>query len=165
MTDAPYLKKNRLADVIAAIQSTAMNERSSLACRNWAEIVSGDVSKEGHWRAVFDEHPEFFRKSPNNIDHYALVWRRALPRRYYRPEGRLLSQNEFEALSAEEMKLVSRPPVPETQIETLVDIAITLHAKQEDQNRDRRWWIPIVASFLGSVVGATIGGFGVVFLE
>src|SRR5258706_2347929 len=110
MGNAPYLKPNRLADVIAAIQFMAMNERSSLSCKRWAEEISGDASKEADWRAIFNDHTEFFRKSPDNVDNYALIWRRALPRRYYRHEARMLAQAEFDALSPEKKKWVSRPP-------------------------------------------------------
>src|ERR1051325_10327333 len=139
MPDA-YLKPNRLADVIAAIQSMAINERSSLSCKHWAENISGDQNRDAYWREVFDDHPELFRKSPDDPDHYALIWRRALPRLLYRPERRMLSLAEFEQLPATEKRWVSRPPVPETQVKTLVDIAITLHSRQLEQKRDWRWW-------------------------
>lgn len=163
MSNSPYLKPNRLADVIAAIQFLAMNERSSLSCKQWAEAISGDESKEPYWRAIFQDHTELFRKSPDDPDHYALIWRRALPRRYFRPERKMLSQVEFEALPADKKKWVSRPPVPEAQIKTLVDIAITLHSRQLEQHRDWRWWVPVVMSFVGSVLGAILGVLGVAF--
>jgi hypothetical protein len=95
MNNSPFLKPNRLSDVIAAIQFMAMNERSSLSCKQWAEAISGDESKETYWRMIFEDHIELFRKSPGLVDHYALIWRRALPRRYFRPEGRMLSQVEL----------------------------------------------------------------------
>lgn len=139
----------------------AMNERSSLNCRQWAQGISGDECKDAYWRAVFDEHAELFRKSPDDPDHYALIWRRALPRRYSRHDGRMLSQEEFDALPANKKKWVSRPPVPETQIKTLVDIAITLHARQVEQHRDWRWWVPIAASFVGTLIGAGVALVGV----
>jgi hypothetical protein len=161
MSHSPYLKSNRLADVIAAIQFMAMNERSSLSCNDWAKNISGGQHDASYWRTIFEDHTEFFRKSPDDPDHYALIWRRALPRRYYRHERRMLAQAEFDALSADQRKWVSRPPVPEAQIKTLVDIAITLHARQDEQHRDWRWWVPIVASFVGSLVGAIIGIWGV----
>src|SRR4051812_43041992 len=98
MSNASYLKPNRLADVVAAIQFMAENGRSSLSCKEWAHNISGKDSKESHWRTVFHEHSEFFRPSPDEVDHYALIWRRALPRRFFRHEGRMLKQAEFEAL-------------------------------------------------------------------
>ncbi len=149
-----------MADVIAAIQFMAMHERSSLSCKHWAAAISGDDSKDAHWRTVFEDHTELFRKSPDDDDHYALIWRRALPRRFYRPEGRMLSQMEFDALPADQKRWASRPPVPEAQIKTLVDVAITLHARQQEQRRDWRWWVPIGASFIASGLGALVGILG-----
>jgi hypothetical protein len=135
----------------------AIFERSSLSCKQWAKGISGDEAKESHWRAIFDEHSEFFRSSARDTDHYTLIWRRAMPRRYYRRESRMLSQPEFAALTAEEKKSVTRPPVPEPQLKTLVEMAITLHARQQEQGRDWRWWVPSMMGFVGSIVGAAIG--------
>ncbi len=148
-----YLKPDRLSDVLAAIQFMAMNERSSLDCKRWAKSISGDEAKDAYWRAIFEEHTELFRKSPDDADHFALIWRRALPRRYYRPERKMLTDAEYHALPEAERPWVSRPPVPEDQIKTLVDIAITLHARQQEQHRDWRWWIPSVATFVAAVLG------------
>lgn len=157
MTEVPYLKPNRLADVIAAIQFMSLNVRSSQPCEKWADYISGDKGKADHWREVFDDHPEFFRKSPDNVDHYALIWRRASPRLFYRKEDRLLSKPEYDQLSAEERTFVSRVRVPDAEIKTLIDIAIELHAKAREQHTDWRWWVPTVASFVGSLVAVLLG--------
>lgn len=157
MRRSPYLINGRLADVIAAIQFMSMNERSSLRCEDWAEGISGDRTKSDHWRAIFDEHPEFFRRSPNYDGHYALIWRRAMPRRFFRKESRMLSQAEFDALTQNDKALVSRPRVPDQEIRTLIDLAIELHAKAREQHTDWRWWVPIGASFLGSLVAVLLG--------
>jgi hypothetical protein len=135
----------------------ANNERSSLTCKQWAKAISGDETKESDWRAVFQEHSEFFRSSAGEADRYALVWRRAMPRRYFRHQNKLLSQSELDELTPEQKKWVSRPPVSEAQIKTLVEMAITLHASEQEQRRDWRWWVPSVMGFVGSIVGAAIG--------
>jgi hypothetical protein len=159
MTQSPYLKPNRLADVIAAIQFMGMNERSSLPVEQWADGISGEKNRGEHWRRVFDEHAELFRKSPNYVGNYALIWRRAMPRLFYRDENRLLTNIEFKKLTGEQKKLVSRPPVPPDQIQTLIDVAIALHAKAHEQQRDWRWWVPIAASFAGSLLAVLLGIF------
>lgn len=156
-TSSPYLISGRLADVIAAIQFMSMNEQSSVPCEKWAEGISGDKAKGDHWRKVFDEHPEFFRRSPNYQDHYALIWRRALPRRFFRKESRTLSQAEFDALPVTDKAEVSRLRVPDQDIKTLIYLAADLHAKAREQQTDKRWWVPIVASFLGSLVAVLLG--------
>lgn len=157
MTKVPYLKPNRLGDVIAAIQFMSLNVRSSQPCEKWAHYISGDTTKADHWRQVFNDHPEFFRKSPDYEDHYALIWRRASPRLYFRKEDRRISKPEYDQLSQEERNFVSRVRVPESEIKTLIDIAIELHAKAREQHTDWRWWVPIVASFFGSLVAVLLG--------
>ncbi|TGR88746.1 N-carbamoyl-L-amino acid amidohydrolase [Mesorhizobium sp. M2D.F.Ca.ET.223.01.1.1] len=146
-----------MADVIAAIQFMSTNERSSLPCEDWAEGISGNKAKSTHWQKVFDEHPEFFRRSPNYEGYYALIWRRASPRLFFRKEGRLLTQAEYNGLPDLDKTLVSRPPVPTQQIKTLIDLAVELHAKAREQHTDWRWWVPIVTSFLGSFIGVLSG--------
>jgi hypothetical protein len=146
-----------LADVVAAIQFMSMNERSSLRPEDWAEGISGDRAKAGDWQRVFEEHPEFFRRSPNYEGHYALIWRRATPRLFFRKESRMLSQAEFDALSDPDKRFVSRPRVPDQEVKTLIDIAIELHAKAREQHTDWRWWVPIVASFFGSLIAVLLG--------
>ena len=47
--------------------------------------------------------------------------------------------------------------VPDAEIKTLIDIAIELHSKAREQQTDWRWWVPIVASFLGSLVAVLLG--------
>ncbi len=136
MTKVPYLKPNRLADVIAAIQFMSLHVRSSQPCAKWAHYISGDETKADHWRKVFNEHPEFFRKSPDNEDHYALIWRRASPRLFYRKEDRLVTKPEYDQLSIDERSFVSRVRVPDAEIKTLIDIAIELHAKAREQHTD-----------------------------
>lgn len=136
----------------------AINERSSLLSEDWAEGISGDKTQGERWRTVLEGHPEFFRKSPNYKGHYALIWRRATPRLYFRKESRVLTQSEFDGLTEEDKKFVSRLRVPDQEVKTLIDIAIELHAKAREQQVDRRWWVPLVASFVGSILAVLIGG-------
>lgn len=157
MAYAPYLKPNRLSDVIAAIQFMAMNERSSLSCKDWAKGISGDDAKEAYWRTVLDDHSELFRKSPDDADHYALIWRRALPRLFSRTKRQMLTQEQYDALPTKEKALVSRPPVPEDQLRTLVDIAIALHAKQYERHTQWHWWVTVLANMLSAALGAVLG--------
>jgi hypothetical protein len=161
MADAPYLKENRLSDVIAAIQFMAMHERSRRSAKEWAEGIGADGSKASRWKEVFEEHPELFRKAPDGKDEYALIWRRSLPKRYFRHENKLLTQKEYEALSDDERRWVSRPPLTDDQVKTLVEIAVTLHGHQQDASRDWRWMVPVVASFAGSIVGTVLTLLGI----
>jgi hypothetical protein len=152
---SPYLKPNRLGDVLAAIQTMAVYGRYRVSCATWADRISGDKEKARHWRTVFEEHPEFFRRSAN-ADNYSLALRRAHPRRFHRGNREILSDEEYEALKDEEKKDISRAPLQEAQIRILTDIAINLHARAVDAHRDWRWWVAPVLSLFGSFVGAIL---------
>jgi hypothetical protein len=155
---SPYLQPGRLNDVLAAIQTMALYRYYRLSVEDWAELISNSKEAGPRWRKVFDDHPEFFRPSVLHPDHYALGWRRALPRRYHYITKAIITSDEYNKLSEEEKKYYSRPPVPESQIKTLMDLAITLHQRAIDQARDWRWWVAPVLAFAGSFIGALIGG-------
>lgn len=159
MPGSPYLRPNRLADVIAAIQVMSLHVHSSQSCEQWADIISGNKAAAERWRAVFSEHPEFFRRSTfkDTPDNFALVWRRASPRNYFRKEDRVISHSEYEQLGKDDKALVSRARVPDGEIKTLVDIAIELHSKAREQHVDWRWWVPIAASFAGALIAVLLG--------
>lgn len=159
MAKSPYLKPNRLANVIAAIQCMSLNVQSSRSCEQWADIISGNKAEADRWRAVFSEHPEFFRKSTfkDTPDSYALIWRRASPRNFYRKEDRSITHAEYEHMSKDERAFVSRARVPDGEVKTLVDIAIELHSKAREQHIDWRWWVPTAASFVGALLAVLIG--------
>src|SRR5262249_43520001 len=90
-------------------------------------------------------------------DHFALIWRRASPRLFYRKQDRLLTKPEYDRLPVEEQASVSRVRVPEAEIKTLVDIAIELHSKAREQQTDWRWWVPIVASATVTLAAVLVG--------
>jgi hypothetical protein len=154
---APYLKPNRLQDLLAAIQSMALNDQYRRHISDWAGLISGNAERAAHWKAIFDDHPEFFRRATATEDNYALIWRRALHRRYHRLLQKVLTEEEYQALTPSEKVYMSRAPVPEGQIKTLMDTAISLHQRAVEANRDWRWWVPSALSLIGSFVGALIG--------
>ena len=63
MTRSPYLKPNRLSDVIAAIQVMGSNPRAETHINKWIERFEENPEAEEaqRWEAVFREHPEFFK--------------------------------------------------------------------------------------------------------
>ncbi len=154
MLKSPYLKNNRLADVLAALQVMALNARYTNSCEEWADKISGDKSRSDYWKTIFEEHPEFFRRAAaGNNDSYALIWRRVL-QRYNVDTQKVITLAEYRALSDQEQRKISRPPVPESQIKTLMDMAINLHGRAIEASRDWRWWIAPAVSFAGSFLGA-----------
>ncbi len=63
----PYLEKNRLADVIAAITALATYKKFRVSFEELAEITSNKETEPNHWKIVVSEHPEFFRPTRNKI--------------------------------------------------------------------------------------------------
>jgi len=158
---SPYLQPGRLNDVLAAIQTMALYRYYRASVDGWAELISnskGNKEDEQRWREVFNDHPEFIRRSVLHHDHYALVWRRALPSHCHYITKAIITSEEYNKLSDEEKNSYSRPQVPESQIKTLMDLAITLHQRAIDQSRDWRWWIAPAIAAASSFIGALIGG-------
>jgi hypothetical protein len=117
-----------------------------------------DESQAGHWKTVFEDHPEFFRLDTER-EKASLVWRRQYPRRYHVDQERHLSLEEFKSLSAEEKDRVSRYPLTAEDIKALIDAAIKLHATAVASKQEKRWWVTLASSAIGGLVGALIGAF------
>jgi hypothetical protein len=133
----------------------ALHEKYRKSCTDWADWISGETSRSDYWKQILDDHPEFFRRSSVSED-YALIWRRALPGRYNFETQSMVTNKEYGALTEQEKQKVGRPPVPEAQIKTLIDMAINLHGEALEASRDWRWWIAPAVSFAGSFVGAIV---------
>jgi len=154
---SPYIANpNRLADVIAAIQVMGVYSFHMRQFDAWAESIVGDSTKGDYWKGIFEEHPEFFRLDTTR--HWAsLVWRRQYPKRFHVDLEKRLSVDEYNALSEEEKTRVSRDPLSPSDIKTLIDAAINLHSRAVELQREGRWWIPLVSSAVGGLIGAIIG--------
>ncbi len=162
---SPYLyDPNRLADVIAAIQATAIYKFYKLSFAGWADRISGDKELSEHWKCVFEQHPEFFRLDSAR-EKASLVWRRQHQKRFSVDEAQTITKEEFYELDDHQKKRVSRTPLGATEIETLIETAINLHSRAMEHKRESRWWITAVvgtvgavSGFLGALIGALLGG-------
>lgn len=153
---SPYLSDpNRLGDVIAAIQAMAVYKFYKLPFSGWADRISADEKQAEKWKAVFLQHPEFFRLDSAR-EKASLVWRRQFPKRFDVDAGRVLSAEEYDSLTSEEKTRVSRTPLTPGDIKALVDTAVSLHSRALEHQKDKRWWIAL-ASAGGGLVGAVIG--------
>lgn len=130
---SPYLKPNRLQDIIGALQIMGSYREYKMEIDDWKEIIENDPLSAQSWRNVFTEHPEFFRK--NDKDLFSLMWRKGMPHQ----------QN-------------SRAPLSGDQTKALLDVALEFHAKAQEDRRDKRWAIPILAAIIG-FLGAVLGAF------
>lgn len=155
---SPYLtNKNRLGDVIAAIQVMGTYKYYKMDFASWADRITGDASKAEYWKMIFEEHPEFFRLDSGRLK-ASLVWRRQYPKRFNIDNGVSISKDEFYALSQEEKGRISRNPLEASTIEALIKIAIEMQSRALEHQKDRRWLITLLISGIGGLLGALIGG-------
>jgi hypothetical protein len=155
--ESPYLKPGRLPDIIAAIQALATYKYYKLEFSRWSERLSADGSRAEHWKAVFEQHPEFFRLDTKR-ERASLVWRRQLPKLFDVVSMKAISRDDYAKLDVSQHKDISRVPMEPKEITALIDVAVKLYGQALESKRETRWWItPVVAA--GSVVlGAIIGG-------
>lgn len=148
-----YLKSDdRLVNVIAAIQALGSYRYYKRNFEEWAVRISGKNGDSSKWLEIFRDHPEFFRIAQGDKD-VSLVWRRNWPKNYNVDTRDLISQKEYLALSEEDKKRISRRPLSNDDIKTLVDTAINLHSRALKRKQDKRWWIPLSIGIAGFVFG------------
>jgi hypothetical protein len=153
---SPYTKnKNRLVDVIAAIQVMGSYKCYKLEFSDWADRISGYGSRGDYWCKIFVEHPEFFRLDSGR-NKASLVWRRTYQKLYHVDLGKQITRAEFDELSPEQMQRISRNPLSNADISTLINTAISLHAEELDHKADSRWWIVGVLGLVGVLLGAVL---------
>ena len=158
-TKNPYLIGNRLADVIAVIQVMGTYKFYKLPFDKWADRISGTDTAKEHWMSVFVEHPEFFRLDGNR-EKASLVWRRQYPRRYHVDLEKKLSQTDYDSLTEkEQQERLSRVPLTSEDIKALIATAISLHSRALEEEKESRWWIPLLVSGGGGLIGALLGVF------
>jgi len=151
----PYLKNNRLADVIAGITALGTYKFYKLGFEGWADRISGSKAKAEYWKTVFKEHPEFFRISAEG-DKASLVWRRQFPKTYHVDQKKDLPLPEG-AKSHDDNERISRRPLEPSEITALISIATNLHDRALEQHKAGKWWIPILTAIL-ALIGGLIGG-------
>ena len=157
--ESPYLASpDRLGDVISAIQAMGTYKFYKLTFDKWADRIVGDSSRGEYWKQIFEQHPEFFRLDGPR-EHVSLVWRRQYPKRFNVDTEQKLSREEFYLLTDEAKRRISRNPLSPADIKALIDTAINLHARALEQQKERKWWVPLgtaASALIGAVLGALI---------
>lgn len=149
----PYLKDNRLSDVIAAITALGTYKFYKLDVARWTERITGKQDDGDRWRLVFTEHPEFFRRTSEG-DKVSLVWRRQFPRNFdVDAEIEHLPDHEIQGLTESR---ISRRPLTPNELTELIGVAIKLHDRALEQKKAKGWWLPLATGGL-SLVGVVIG--------
>ncbi len=165
---SPYLSHpKRLADVIAAIQFLGIYKFHKLEIEKWGKRIGSDPVSAPNWQEVFREHPEFFRMVreddppiPEAVGSserkVSLVWRRAYQKRFDVDAEELITRAEYRSRDKQARSRVSRAPLEDAQIATLVRTALDLHDRQIAQRRESRWWMPMVTGMGGILLGALL---------
>ncbi len=153
---SPYLEnRDRLVDVIAAIQAMGANPRARLDLDEWAKRLKEPKSSE-NWEKVFADHPEFFviwrdPDDPTNAN-AMMRWRHSYDD--IDPETKKeLTVDEVEALSEEERDRLTKKQLTADQIEALLKTAIELHSRSIAHSQEIRWLTPILFGLLGAIIG------------
>ena len=156
MPKSPYLNEpTRLPEVLSAIQVMGTYKFYKLDFAGWADRISGDAKQADHWKRVFEEHPEFFRLDAGR-GKASLVWRRTYQKLYDVDKEEKITRERFHQLTVEEKTRISRNPLTNADISTLISTAIQLHSRALEHQQDKRWWISGVVGLLGVIVGAVI---------
>ena len=156
--ESAYLRHpNRLGDVVAAIQLLATFRYYQRPVDSWADVFGKGPDSAEDWGTVFREHPEFFLVGKGGGKAVvSLAWRRAYPRLYHTRQSRELSWDERGQLPESEARYISRRPLSEEQVQTLINTAVELHGRAIAHSQEARWWIPVGTALLGVMVGALV---------
>jgi len=164
----PYLKLNRLADVIAAITTLANYRYYKLSFESVAERISNKPNDADKWKGILSEHPEFFRVVNHGVKQkVSLVWRRQYPKRFDTQTSEEVSYEEWVAYDkkwqADGKPLpcrISRHPLKSNETTALINVAINMHERAIQAQQANRWWVPVftgVLSFIGAALGIVAG--------
>ena len=152
-TKSPYLKENRLADVVAAIQVMAVYPWASRQVDAWTKKL-GDTLSADRWSTVFREHPEFFRLTSDGWA--SLRWRHGYDRTFNANQRKELSESEYAGLNDVEKKELTRRPLMADQIEALLKTAVEFHTRAIAHQQERRWLLPLLFA-LGAALLTAFG--------
>lgn len=179
MAKSHYLEKDRLANVIAAIQILGVSDRSSAPLNRWvAELEANEeltaeqlntspikFAERKKWSTVFEQHPEFFKS-------YTMHGvQRVLLRLRYAQTASLPPKNGAAAPAeakdkpdgADDPANAASKPLTADQIQLLINTAIELHARAAAEDRAPERFRPFIMATLGAVLGTVVGG-GIVVL-
>jgi hypothetical protein len=183
MPSSAYLEKDRLAQVIAAIQIMGTSDWPSGSLNRWVSELEGGTQltpkqlgltpihfgERKKWAAVFEQHPEFFKTyTVAGEQRVALRWRfsqsvnssgnaqgaAAAPA----AGGQTDADWTAEDKPADDTSTTSdRHPLTPGQISVLMTTAIELHSRAVAQRNILDHFGPALITALGALIGSAIG--------
>ena len=175
MANSHYLEKDRLANLIAAIQIMAVADRPSGTLNRWVaeleaseELTSDQLDKSPikfaerkKWQTVFEQHPEFFKTYTLRGDPRVLLrWRYAETLKNG-ANGKAPSEAE----DKDETELQPSKPLTAEQIQVLINTAIGMHAKEAEAERNPDKFRPLLMASIGAGLGTLAGGIIILLLS
>jgi hypothetical protein len=184
MAKSHYLEKDRLANVIAAIQILGVADRSWGTLQRWvAELEASEeltpdqldqmpvkFAERKKWATVFEQHPEFFKVYTVRGE------QRVLLRLRYAQSVNSHKHDEFAALAnlvkektesakaeSTEDNTTSKPLTPD-QMQVLIGTAMNLHDRAVEAERPPDRFRPFLMATIGAVLGTLAGGCIIVLL-
>jgi len=157
---SPYIEHpKRLTDVIALLQVMGTYRYANRKIENWEKTMGRSPVSAKTWSKVIDEHPEFFRLKDGLA---ILMWRRSYDRTFDPDTGKTYTTEDlekFEALPEEDQPSLTRQALSPSQIATLIESAIKIHAAAIAHSQEMRWRVPVLAGILGILLGAVLNGY------
>jgi hypothetical protein len=180
MAKSQYLEKDRLANVIAAIQILGVSECASGTVDRWAAELEaseeltpkqiehtpvrfGDRKK---WQTIFEQHPEFFKSyTTRGEPRVVLRWRYAQTVNGHgelNGEAHGAAETKGESKSEDPYDLTKVPsrPLNADQIQVLINTAIELHGRElaaaQPADRFRTPLLTVAGALVGSIVGGVL---------
>jgi hypothetical protein len=178
MGNSHYLEKDRLANLIAAIQSMALAERPSGTLNRWvAELEASEeltarqldkspikFAERKKWQTVFEQHPEFFKTYTLRGEPRVLLrWRYAETLKNGTNDKN--PQDAQDDDKDDEVELQPSKPLTADQIQVLINTAIGLHAKEAEAERNPDKFRPLLMAIIGAALGTLAGGIVVLLLS
>src|SRR4030042_4014883 len=121
MKELPYMKKNRLADVLALIQVLALYKHAFRTQSGITEEFQGEPISAESWLHVAREHQEFFRVREGKGVEISLI-------------ARYAQENHA--------------PLDPGYTAKLMETAIKIHDSQLNSSRWWTFWMPVIGAFL-----------------
>ncbi|MBX9842273.1 MAG: hypothetical protein K2Z80_10750 [Xanthobacteraceae bacterium] len=175
------MDKDRLANLIAAIQILAVADRPSGTLNRWVaeleaseELTSEQLDKapikfaeRKKWQTLFEQHPEFFKTYTLRGDLRVLLrWRYAETLKNG-ANGKTApdAPNDDEDEDEDEAELPPGKPLTAEQIQVLINTAIGLHAKEVEAERVPDKFRPLLMAIIGAALGTLAGGIIILLLS
>jgi hypothetical protein len=181
MAKSHYLEKDRLANVIAAIQILAVSDRASGSLNRWvAELEASEeltaeqldrspvkFAERKKWLTVFEQHPEFFKTYTMHGDQRVLLrmrYAQSVNEEQKRDAAPSAADNKDKPEDGDDRANVASKPLSAEQIQMLINTAIELHDREAAAERGPERFRPFLMATIGAILGTVAGGAVIVLL-